>query len=280
MTLRREPLTAAAGIEISGLDLAQPLAENARREIKQALNRYGAVFFRDQTLTHERQIAFARNFGKLEIHPIVEGLPGAPEIIKVHKPAGARASFGLGWHSDNSFFQAPSLGTVLYAARVPPVGGDTLFANQQAAYDGLSNGMKTLLGGLSAVHAARAAYTSPTALEKYRPGGPMTYRRSPALDAQIEHRAVIRHPETGRKALYLNPMFTRRFKDMTEEESRPLLEFLFAHAVREEFCCRFRWREGSVAFWDNRVVQHAALDDCPDHERLLYRATIAGAPLD
>ncbi len=270
------PLTGAMGAELSGIDLRDPLSDSALSEIRDALHSYGAVFFRDQPLTHDQHLVFARHFGALEEHPIVNGMESHPEIIRMHKPAGESASFGVGWHSDNSFLSEPSLGSIVRAEIVPPHGGDTLFTNMAAAYDGLSPGMKRLLDGLVAVHSASEAYTSDTAVDKYDGDTAITYRRSDAITNRVEHPVVRTHPESGHKALYVNPMFTLHFKDMSKEESAGLLDYLFRHATRGEFQCRFRWQPGSVAFWDNRLVMHNALNDYQGFERLLYRVTVAG----
>jgi len=274
-TIDVEPLTGAMGAEISGVDLAA-LHDDQFAEIRTALFIFGAIGFRDQKLNFDAHYEFARRFGTLEVHPIVKGMDGYPEIIKMHKPAGQAASFGVGWHSDNSFFEKPSLGSIVYAEKVPPVGGDTLFANQQLAYETLSDGMKTMLESLVVVHTAEEAYTSPTALEKYDSDAPLSYRRSDIVTREEEHPAIIRHPVTGRKALYINPMFVDRFHGWTREESRPLIDYLCQHAVREDFRCRFRWERGSVLMWDNRIVQHAALNDYEKYERILHRITVNG----
>lgn len=278
-TISVKRLTGAMGAEISGVDLAGDLSDECFSEIRTALFTYGAIGFRDQALTLDDHRRFAERFGTLEVHPIVNGMEDHPEIIRMHKPAGTAASFGVGWHSDNSFFEKPSLGSIVHAHIVPPQGGDTLFANQQLAFDTLSDGIKDMLRGLTAIHSAKDAYTSPTALEKYDGDGPITYRHSEVITEEVEHPVVIRHPATGREALYVNPMFTDRFKGWTKEESAPLISFLLAHAVREDFQCRFRWEKGSVVMWDNRIVQHAALNDYEEHERLLYRITVNGDAL-
>lgn len=274
--LRIEPLTGAMGAEIHGATLSGDMDEGLFQEIRSALFTYGAISFRGQSWTRADQIAFSRRFGELEVHPIVNGLGTHPEIIKMHKPANMEATFGVGWHTDNTFFEKPSLGSIVFAEIVPPVGGDTLYANQQVAYDALSSGMKDMLEGMVAIHSARDAYTSDTALEKYNSDGPISYRRSDCIETLVEHPVVIRHPVTGRKALFVNPMFTLGLKGMKKEESQPILDYLFRHAIREDFQCRFRWQPGSVAIWDNRIVMHAALNDYQNHERLLYRTTVNG----
>jgi len=278
-TIEVRRMTGAMGAEISGVDLSSDLSDEQFDEIRTALFTFGAIGFRDQDLSFKDHYDFAKRFGTLEVHPIVNGMEDFPEIIKMHKPAGTGASFGVGWHTDNSFFEKPSLGSIVYAETVPPQGGDTLFANQQVAFDALSDGMKASLRTLTAVHSAHDAYTSPTALEKYDGDGPITYKRSDIVSEQVEHPVIIKHPVTGGEALYVNPMFVSHFKGWTPEESKPLIDFLCAHAVREDFQCRFRWEKGSVAMWDNRIVQHAALNDYVEYERLLYRITVNGDAL-
>ena len=270
------PLTGALGAEIIGVDLAKTLSNSQFDSIHSAFLDHGVIFFRDQDLDREAQLAFARRFGEFDRHPIAKGMEDHPDIIKIHKQAGDSATFGVGWHSDNSYMAEPSLGSVLYGDLIPPYGGDTLFASQYLAYDALSPGMKTLLQGLRAVHSASRAFTAPTTKEKWDGKTTIKYEMSDALHAEELHPVVRTHPETGRKALYVNPMFTLRFEDMSEEESRPLLDYLFVHAARPEFTCRFRWKKGSVAVWDNRCVQHNAMGDYTDFERVMYRVTIKG----
>lgn len=274
ITLR--PLTGALGAEIFDIDLAAALPDEVFEDIRMALFTYGVIGFRAQELSFDDHFNFAKRFGTLEKHPIVKSLEGYPEMIKMHKPAGTAASFGVGWHSDNSFFKRPSLGSIVYAEKVPPVGGDTLFANQQLAYQQLSDGLKAMLENLTAVHSAKDAYTAPSALEKYDGDGPIAYTRSEIIDDLVSHPVIIRHPVTGDKALYVNPMFTSHFEGWSKEESQPLIDYLCRHAVREDFQCRFRWEAGSMVIWDNRIVQHAALNDYEKYERILYRVTVNG----
>lgn len=268
-------LSGTLGAEITGVALNN-LSNEAFDTICNAFADHAVLVFKNQTLTHEDQIAFARRFGDLEVHPIVNGMDEHPEMIRMLKPAGESASFGVGWHTDNSFFEKPSLGSIVYSHIVPPEGGDTLFANQYVAYERLSAGMKRLLDGLNAVHSAKYAYTSQSAEEKYAGKTAITYRRSESVYDEVTHSVVRTHPVTGKKALYVNPMFTIRFEDMSEEESKPLLNYLFEHCVRPEFGCRVNWDPNMVTMWDNRCVQHYAVDDYQAHERLLYRVTVNG----
>ena len=274
------PLGGALGAEIDGVDLAQPLEADILAEIRQALWDHLVIFFRDQTITPGQHKAFGAHFGPFHVHPFVSGtLPNHPEIIVVHKTPQDQLNFGGAWHSDVTFEERPPLGSILYAKEVPEYGGDTLFANMYLAYEMLSDGMKTLLDGLCAVHSARPIYGEEGAYasQDYRTGmqgtGVVTAN---AANQTVVHPVVRTHPETGRKALFVNRAFTTHFQGMTERESTPLLEFLCQHAVTEDFTCRFRWRPGSIAFWDNRCTQHYALNDYPGRTRLMHRLTVEG----
>jgi len=275
--LEVRPLSPAVGAEIGGVDLSKPLDSEVFEAVHRALLDFGAIFFRDQDLPPDRQIAFARRFGELDVHPIVTGTEEHPELVRVWKPAGQPASFGVGWHSDNSFFERPSLGSVLYGVTIPPVGGDTLYASAERAWEALSPALQERLLGLRAVHTASRAYDPGTTGEaKYQGEAAIRYRYSEAIYDEVVHPLVRTHPETGRRSVYVNPMFTVRVEDLTREESDALLAFLFAHVARPEFTCRFRWTPRSVAMWDNRSVWHYAMDDYRDHDRLMFRVTIQG----
>jgi taurine dioxygenase len=266
----------ALGAEISGVDLSRPLDDGVIGEIRQALLDNLVIFFRDQHLTPEQHMAFGRRFGALQVHDFVEGMPDHREIIEVRKEEYETRNFGGGWHTDVSYLERPALGSVLYALEVPDHGGDTLFANQYLACETLSDGMRAMLDGMTAIHSARRPYGT-RAARKFDPGpSSMSFRFTEEAHAEIEHPVVRTHVETGKRALYVNGGFTIRFKDMTEEESGPLLNYLWQHAVRPEFTCRFRWRPGSIAFWDNRCVQHNAVNDYHGQRRVMHRVTIEG----
>lgn len=276
-TLVIRPLSGALGAEIDGVDLSATLADEAFGAIRQAFLDYGIIAIRNQDLSHEAQIAFASRFGKADIHPIVNGMEQFPELVRVPKPAGASASFGVGWHSDNSFFAHPSLGTVLYGVTIPPYGGDTLYASMDKAYAALSAPLQALLEGLQAVHSAAHAYDPAiTGSEKYEGKAPISYRYSAAVKEENIHPVIRTHPETGRKCIYVNQMFTQRILGMNTMESDALLRFLYDHCALPEFSCRLRWAPGTVAVWDNRAVQHYAIDDYQQFERLMFRVTITG----
>jgi len=263
------PLTGVMGAEVAGVRLADSLDDEVFGEIRQALADFGVLCFRDQELPPERHLAFARRFGEPEVHPIVAGTDTHPEVVRVWKPAGESASFGVGWHTDNSFFERPSQATVLHGVTIPPWGGDTLFASMERAWESLSPLMRERLEGLRAVHSASRTYDpGVTGSAKYEGKAAMTYRWSDPV--------VRTHLESGRKSLYVNPMFTLRIAGMTPAESEALLSFLFAHGARPEHQCRVRWQPGSVVIWDNRQTWHNALDDYREHERLMFRVTISG----
>ncbi|HTR96725.1 MAG TPA: TauD/TfdA family dioxygenase [Candidatus Acidoferrales bacterium] len=272
-----QPMAGALGVELSGVDVSNPLEPARVAEIRDALVRNGVVVLRDQKLSREAQLRFARQLGEPEVHPIANGMAEHPEIIRVLKPAGERAFFGTSWHTDNSFFEKPTSFTILYAEAVPPVGGDTLFASMEKAYEALSPPIQRLLEPLRAVHSASSAYDPRTTGDaKYRGETPITYRYSDAIYDEVEHPVVRTHPETGRRSLYVNAMFTQRIVGLAPHESRALLEMLYAHAARPEFSCRLRWTAGALALWDNRSVQHYAIDDYAAFERVMYRVTLAG----
>ncbi|MSO75866.1 MAG: taurine dioxygenase [Alphaproteobacteria bacterium] len=268
------PIAGALGAEISGVDLAKPLDNRTFAEIHQALLDNLVIFFRDQTLTPDQHKAFGRRFGGLDIHDYVGGVDGHPEIIPVIKEAEERGkNFGGIWHSDVTYQEKPALGSVLYAHETPPYGGDTLFANQYLAYETLSDGMKAMLGGLQAVHSAVKAYGPERERGRYK--SIQVAAREEAKQEMV-HPVVRTHPESGRKGLFVNGVFTLRFAGWTEAESQPLLQFLYQHSVRPEFTCRFPWRDKSVAFWDNRCTQHFALNDYHGHRRAMHRVTVSG----
>jgi len=272
-----EPLSGVLGAEVSGVDLAAELAPGAFAQIERAFLEHQVLVFRGQQLTPEAQLAFARRFGEPEVHPIVEGTPEHPEVIRVHKPAGHSASFGTGWHSDNTFFACPSLATVLYGAKIPPYGGDTLFASTERAWQALSPALQERLEGLHGVHTARRAYDpAVTGEAKYTGQAPLRYHWSEAIRDEVQHPLVRTHPQTGRKGLFVNPMFTVGIAELAPREGEMLLHFLFEHIARPDWSCRVRWAPGTLTMWDNRAVWHTALDDYQDFERLMFRVTLAG----
>lgn len=274
LTIRK--VAGALGAEISGVDLAADLPDAVIEEIRAAFVHHQVVFFRDQSLTPEAQLAFGRRFGPLNIHPYVAGMPGHPEVMEIVKEPGDKVNFGGGWHSDMSFLENPSIGSILYAVEIPEWGGDTLFASQAAAYEALSPGLKATLDGLNAVHSAGREYSAQGHSAQKRAS--MKVVEAEGAVGEFIHPVVKVHPETGRKALYVNPAFTMRIDGWSKRESKPLLDFLFEHSRYEAFTCRFAWRAGSVAFWDNRSVWHFALNDYPGQRRHMRRVTVDAWP--
>jgi taurine dioxygenase len=275
-TISVNRISGALGAEISGVDLSHDLDEAVIAEIRQALVDNQVIFFCDQHLTPDQHLAFGRRFGELQVHEFVEGMADNEQILEVRKEADETRNFGGGWHTDVSYLERPALGSVLYAREVPSVGGDTMFASQYLAYETLSDGMKSLLGEMTAIHSARRPYGL-NASQRFAAGErSMKYLFSENAHDEVEHPVIRTHVETGRKSLYVNGTFTIRFKDMTEEESAPLLSYLWQHAVRPEFTCRFRWEKNSIAFWDNRCVQHNAVNDYHGQRRVMHRVTIEG----
>jgi taurine dioxygenase len=266
------PVSGALGAEIHGVDLARPLSAAAVRGIRQALLDHLVIFFRDQSLTPAQFKDFAGRFGALSHYPFVRGLPDHPEVIEVKKLEHERVNFGGVWHSDTAYLAEPPMGSMLLAREVPRVGGDTLFANMFAAYEALSPAMQRILAGLRAVNSSAKADVTRTREDRIA--------ESPNAKArelfEATHPTVRTHPESGRKALYVNIAHTVRFEGMTEEESAPLLGYLFQHQVRPEFTCRFRWDVGSLAFWDNRSAQHNPINDYHGERRIMHRVTLAG----
>ena len=253
------------------MDLAADLADETVAEIRRAWLQHLVVFFRDQRLGPQEFLAFARRIGEPVEYPFVKGIEGFPELIAVTKLPHETVNFGGIWHSDTAYLERPPMATLLIAREVPPYGGDTLWSNLYAAYEALSPGMQRLLEGLRAVHSSALADVSKTREDRMRDSG-----LGDVKEYVAEHPVVRTHPETGRKALYVNVAHTVRFAAMTEDESRPLLRYLFEHSVRPEFTCRFRWRTGSLALWDNRCALHFPINDYHGHRRSMHRITLAG----
>lgn len=272
------PLSGPLGAEVWGLDLARRLDENALAEVRAALTVHKVLAFRDQELTPAQHIALTGRLGGVLRLPFIAPLAAHPEIIAVLKEAEERdiSTFGGTWHSDFTFLEAPPSYTLLYALEVPPDRGDTIWADMEFAYAALSDGMKELLRDLRAIHSGRPHGTrGPPPGQRVSTSVRMA-RNDPAADAEVAHPVVRRHPETGAPALFVNPVYVSRFEDMTEAESRPLLDILQARATRAEMTCRLSWRPGTLAIWDNRCTQHLAVNDYDGHRRLLHRTTVAG----
>jgi taurine dioxygenase len=265
--LRLTKVTPHCGAEVTGIDLSAPLQDDTVRALESALAAHGVLFFRDQSMTPDQHKALGRRFGALHFHPAYPDLlEGHPEIMVIKADASSKYVAGEDWHSDVSCDAEPPLGTILHMHIVPPVGGDTLFASMYAAYDRLSAPLRQMLEGMTAIHDGEPYYRG-------RYVGQDVARTYP----RTEHPIVVTHPVSGKRALYVNRMFTTRIVQLSKRESDGLLALLFAHVETPEFQCRFHWLPGSVAFWDNRCVQHHALWDYYPHRRYGLRVTIKGS---
>lgn len=270
-TFNLAPLSPTIGVEVDGVDLTQPLSDETLEGLKQALRAWKVLFFRDQDITTEQHLAFARRFGDLEIHPFAPEKPGYPEVLAITHNRDSRGRENS-WHSDVTWRELPSLGSILRCLECPPVGGDTLFADMYAAYEGLSAEVKAKIEGRTAIHD----------FAHFRAGMRKQGKTEAEIEAvnraypMMEHPVVRTHPETGRKAIYVNRPFTQHIVGMDKAESDALLEHLYAQAAIPEYQCRFRWQPNSIAFWDNRSSQHYAASDYWPAVRRMERVTIIG----
>ena len=269
------PMQGGCGAEVQGLDL-KDLTGSEVDAIVAAQAQHGVVFFHDQSMTPAEQLRVARRFGDVNVNRFFTPVPSQPEVALVLKEPRHETNIGGGWHTDHSYDDIPALGSMLHAKEVPTSGGDTLFANMYLAAEALSDGLRRTLMGMSAVHSSRHVFGSKGFYSRMEDD---RYHNPELATQDAVHPVIVRHPVSGRAALYVNPGFTLRFDGWTLEESRPLLTYLYELGAREEHTCRFHWREGSVAFWDNRATWHHALNDYPGERRLMHRVTIEGEPL-
>jgi taurine dioxygenase len=276
--IKVERLAGAGGAIVTGLDLRQALDAATVGEIRAAMLEYLVLTFPGQPIDDAGLERFTGYFGPFGIEPFVEGEETHPHVIAVIKEADERRSpnFGGNWHSDWSFQERPPSFTLLHARELPPVGGDTLFANQYLAWESLSAGLRHTLEGMRAVHSARRPYGPKGIYADRRKARSMKIQASEAALAEVVHPVARVHAETGRTALYVNRVYTIRFDGMTERESAPLLDYLHAQSVRPEFTCRIRWAPDALTMWDNRAAQHFAVNDYDGHRRALHRTTNAG----
>ena len=277
-TIEVNPLGGALGAEISGIDLNEAISDEHLTEVRQVFGQYAVIFFRNQNLTPENEIRFAKRWGEINTNRFFSSVEGYPEIALVVKEPDQKNNIGGSWHTDHSYDIAPALGSMLFAHEVPLSGGDTVFASMYKAYDTLSDGLKSTLSNLRARHSSVHVFGAARA-ENDNDDTVGRIKNPEAATQEAIHPVVISHPETGRKSLYVNPGFTLGFEGWSDEESKPLLEYLYAHAARPEFTCRFQWKAGSIAFWDNRATWHLAVNDYQGHRRMMHRITIEGIPL-
>jgi taurine dioxygenase len=270
--MRVLPIAGSLGAEILDIDLSAKLTAETVVALRRAWLEHLVVFFHEQNLPPKHFLAFARGFGEPMDYPFLKGLDDFPQINAVVKLEHETVNFGGIWHSDTTYLPEPPSATMLIAREVPPHGGDTLFTNQYLAYEGLPSSLRKLLDGLVAINTSAKADTTKTREDRIRDSG----RNDKQNEYLAKHPVVRTHPETGRKALYVNPAHTIRVEGMSEEESAPLLDFLFQHQVRPEYTCRFSWRVGSIALWDNRCTLHNPVNDYQGYRRVMHRITLKG----
>jgi taurine dioxygenase len=270
--MKVKKIAGALGAEISGIDLAGGVSAAMASEIREVFLRHQVIFLRQQPLRPQQFLDFARAMGEPIEYPFVGGIEGYPTIIEVKKLEHERNNFGGIWHSDTTYLDCPPMGSMLLSREVPPQGGDTLFANQSLAYESLSAVMRGLLDGLTGISSSAKADVSKTREDRIKSDG----KSGAAQEYRAEHPMVRTHPETGRKALYVNVAHTTGIVGMRDEESAPLLNFLFQHQVKPEFTCRFVWDPDAIALWDNRCTQHNPINDYHGHRRVMHRITLRG----
>lgn len=276
--IRVAPFSSALGALVTGIDLREPLSDEQFAVLQKAFRDHEVLFFRDQQLTPEQHLAFARRWAPIDVNRFFKAVPGYPEIAEVRKEADQRTNIGGGWHTDHSYDPEPAMGSLLLAREVPPLGGDTLFASMSRALEALSPSLQQTLEGLRAVHSARHVFGEKGGYASRADAGDRIGNAA-GVREDVVHPVVIRHPLSGRRILYVNPGFTVRFDGWTQAESEPLLQFLYQHAAQPEFSCRFDWTSGAMAFWDNRATWHFALNDYHGHRRVMHRITVQGGPV-
>lgn len=274
------PSGGGVGAFVDGIDLARDLSGNVVGELRSALGDHGVLFFRDQRLTPAQHELVAEHFGQINVNRFFTAVDGHPRIAQVLKEPEQERNIGGGWHTDHSYDEVPAMGSILLGREVPERGGDTIFSNMYRAYEALSDGLKKTLEGMRAVHSSRHVFGNEARYVKEDTDLAERFTNRDAATQDSVHPVIIRHPISGAKALYVNPGFTIHFEGWTKEESAPLLQHLYAHAVRPEFTYRFSWEVGSIAFWDNRASWHYALNDYAGQRRLMHRITVEGDRLD
>lgn len=273
-----EPSSGGVGAFVRNIDLSENVNGNIAGSLQAALGEYGVLFFRDQRLSPDQHLAFAKSMGPINVNRFFKAVDGYPEIAEVCKEPDQRDNIGGRWHTDHSYDIEPAMGSVLLARETPPRGGDTAFANMYAAFETLSEGLKQTLLGLRAVHSSRHVFGADSPRRAGKDIGERVGNEDLATQDAV-HPVVIRHPISGRHALYVNPGFTLHFEGWSIEESAPLLDYLYQHAARPEHTYRFQWANDSIAFWDNRATWHYAVNDYHGARRLMHRITIEGGPL-
>lgn len=264
------------GVEIHNVDLSNELSDSLFSEIRETFIEHGLIFFRDQELTPDDHLRFAKRWGEININRFFAKVEGYDQIAEVKKDPDQKINIGGAWHTDHSYDQIPAMGSILLAKKTPKIGGDTLFANMYRAYETLSTGMKKTLETMKACHSSRHVFGAHTG---YAEASNQRISNPELATQDAIHPVIITHPESKRKALYVNPEFTVNFEGWTVEESKPLLDYLAEHTTQQENTTRFQWKPGSIAFWDNRCTWHFALNDYPGETRLMHRITVEGSAL-
>ena len=271
-------IAGALGAEVNDLDLTRPLDDDELAQLRAALLEHKVVFLRNQRYATEHLERLTMQLGGHGVTPFLESMPDHPGVVKVVREATESGfNFGGAWHSDWSFQPSPPAFTLLWSLQVPPHGGDTMWSNQELAYQTLSPGLRAMLDQTDVVHSAGWAYSADGVLARTASGRSMQIATSDDALAEQVHPAVTTHPETGRKALFVNPTYSVRFDGWSAADSAPVLQHLYTHGTRDAFTCRFRWTADTLAIWDNRCTQHNALNDYSGHRRELHRTTVAGA---
>ncbi len=276
--LRIRPAEGGVGAFVEAIELDSLDDDADFATLRQALGNHGVLFFRNQNMTPERFIDVARRFGPINVNRFFARTEGYPEIAEVRKEPHHTDNIGSRWHTDHSYDAVPALGSILLARETPSQGGDTIFANMYGAYNSLSDGLKKTLQALSAVHSSRHVFGREGSVARSTDLQDRIANPDDATQDSV-HPVVIRHPISGKKALFINPQFTVRFDGWTEAESAPLIGYLEGHATRPEHVYRFNWQPGSIAFWDNRATWHLAINDYPGERRLMHRITLEGEPI-
>lgn len=268
------PLTGGLGAEIFGADLTDVACFDS---IQQAFVDHAVIVIREQNISPDDHLHFARRFGDINVNRFFSALPSHPEIAVVFKDINQKEAVGEGWHTDHSYDQIPALGSILHAIEMPKVGGDTLFESMSMAFEALSPTMQSFLSDLSAWHSSRHVFGAETASSEAAKTRRLANQNAATQDAL--HPVVIKHPLSGKSCLYVNPVFTTRIQGLSEAESDGILQMLYTHIQQPEFQCRIRWKAGDVTMWDNRATWHKAINDYHGQRRLMHRVTVEGCAI-
>jgi taurine dioxygenase len=279
-TITVTPISRFVGADIGYVDIAAGISDEQFLEIRRAFVAHGVIFIRDQNLTPDQHIEFAKRWGEINVNRFFQAVDTHPIIAEVRKEANQKKNIGSTWHTDHSYDQIPAMGSILYAREVPKIGGDTLFSSMYAAYDYLSDGMKDTLLRMRAEHSSRHVFGESAYVDMDMDDVGDRFSNTADATQDATHPVIIKHPLSGRPALYVNGDFTVKFKGWSQLESQPLLDYLYQHASQNEFTCRFKWQKGSIAIWDNRATHHCALNDYHGEHRLMHRITIDGEGLE